>query len=200
MTTMVSVPVIRTDADLAAALARIDAIIDAPDGTPEADERATLGTLVSVYEEEYHPYTTLLGPELLARCMEAHDLTQAQVPEVGPQPLVSAVLNGKRLLTPRMAVELGRRFRVPAEAFLGLSPATTAAREDRGLLIEDIDALCSRLTGYPSLDSFFTDVSPNYVPSFYPRDDDWGRLADAYDAAAEQRNDPRRAYRGPYRT
>jgi HTH-type transcriptional regulator/antitoxin HigA len=121
MTTMVSVPVIRTDADLAAALARIDAIIDAPDGTPEADERATLGTLISVYEDEHHPYPNLTGPALLARCMEAQNLTQAQVPEVGPQPLVSAVLNGKRLLTPRMAMALSRRFRVPAEAFVGVS-------------------------------------------------------------------------------
>jgi hypothetical protein len=50
MTTMVSVPVIRTNADLAVALARIDTLIDAPEGTPEADERATLGILVSVYE------------------------------------------------------------------------------------------------------------------------------------------------------
>lgn len=118
MTTMVSVPVIRTDADLAAALARIDVIIDARDGTPEADERATLGTLVSVYEEEHHPYPTLTGPTLLARCMEAQDLNQSHVPEIGPQPLVSAVLNGKRMLTPRMAIELGRRFHIPAESFL----------------------------------------------------------------------------------
>ena len=198
MTTMVSVPVIRTDADLAAALARIDTIIDAPDGTPEADERATLGTLVSVYEEEHHPFPTLTGTALLVRCMEAQDLNQSQVPEIGPQPLVSAVLNGKRSITPRMAIELGRRFRVPAEALLGLSPATDSTLTDRDLLREDIDTLCRRLTGYPSLDSFFTDVSPNYSPSFYPRDDDWKRLADAYDAAAEKREDPRRAFRGPY--
>ncbi len=201
MTTMVSVPVIRTDADLAATLARIDVIIDAPDGTPEADERATLGTLVYVYEDEHHPYPTLTGLALLAHCMEAQNLTQAQVPEVGPQPLVSAVLNGKRPLTPRMAIELGRRFRVPAEAFLGLSPATATAtaRDEREHLIEDIDTLCRRLTGYPSLDSFFTDTLPNYFPSFYPRNADWKRLADAYDAAAEKRKDPRRAFRGPYR-
>jgi HTH-type transcriptional regulator / antitoxin HigA len=197
MTTMVSVPVIRTNADLAVALARIDTLIDAPEGTPEADERATLGTLVSVYEEEHHPYPTLTGPALLYRCMEAQGLNQSQVPEIGPQPLVSAVLNGKRMLTPRMAIELGRRFRVPAEAFLGLSPTTAATRDDSGLLIEDIDALCCRLTGFRSLDSFFTDVLPSFAPSFYPRDDDWKRLADAYDAEAENRGDPRRAIRGP---
>lgn len=65
MTVPIFVPVIRTDADLATALARIDAIIDASDGTPEADERATLGTVVSVYEEEHHPYPVLSGPALL---------------------------------------------------------------------------------------------------------------------------------------
>jgi HTH-type transcriptional regulator/antitoxin HigA len=121
MTTMISVPVIRTAADLTAALARLDAIIDAPDGTPEADERATLGTLVSVYEEENHPFPVLKGTALLARCMEAQDLTQSQVPEIGPQPLVSAVLSGKRAITPRMAMALGRRFKIPPDAFLAQS-------------------------------------------------------------------------------
>lgn len=121
MTTMVSVPVIRTDADLSEALSRIDAIIDAPDGSSEADERTTLSTLVWAYEEEHHPYPTLTGPALVACCMAAQDLTQAQVPEIGPQPLVSAVLSGKRSLTPRMAIALARRFRVPAEAFLDSS-------------------------------------------------------------------------------
>ena len=126
MTTMISVPVIRSDADLAAALARLDVIIDAPDGTPEADERATLGTLVSVYEEEHHPFPSLTGTALLANCMAAQGLNQAQVPEIGPQPLVSAVLAGKRAINPRMAIALGRRFRIPPDAFLaqgGLSAA-----------------------------------------------------------------------------
>jgi HTH-type transcriptional regulator/antitoxin HigA len=118
MTTMISVPVIRSDADLAAALARLDSIIDAPDSTPEADERATLGTLVSVYEEEHHPFPALTGTALLANCMEAQGLTQTQVPEVGLQPLVSAVLSGKRAITPRMAMALGRRFKIPPDAFL----------------------------------------------------------------------------------
>jgi hypothetical protein len=73
-------------ADLAAALARLDSIIDAPDSTPEADERATLGTLVSVYEEEHHPFPALTGTALLANCMEAQGLTQTQVPEADLAP------------------------------------------------------------------------------------------------------------------
>jgi HTH-type transcriptional regulator/antitoxin HigA len=123
MTTMISVPVIRTDADLAAALARLDVIIDAPDGTPEADERAVLGTLVAAYEDEHHPLPVLTGTALLKSCMEAQGLTQAQVPEIGPQPLVSAILSGKRSITPRMAMALGRRFSIVPDAFLAQVPS-----------------------------------------------------------------------------
>lgn len=64
---------------------------------------------------------------------------------------------------------------------------------------DDDDTLCRRLTGYPSVASMFEDVSGNYVPSIYPRDDEWRRLADAYDLEAQRRGDPRRAFRGPYR-
>lgn len=132
MTTMIRVPVIRTDADLAEALARIDAIIDAPDDSPEADERATLGTLIAAYEEEHHPLPRRFGVPLLMACMEAQGLQQAQVPEIGPQPLVSAVLSGKRAINPRMAIALGRRFLVPAEAFLTPSrPARTRKAQRR---------------------------------------------------------------------
>lgn len=118
MTTMVSVPVIRSAADLVAALARIDEIIDALDGSPESDERATLGTLIAAYEDEHHPFPTLSGVALLVCCMEAQGMTQAQMPEIGPQPLVSAVLAKKRVINPRMAMALGRRFCIPPACFL----------------------------------------------------------------------------------
>ena len=39
MTTTIALPIIKTDNDLAEALARLDVIIDAPDDSIEADER-----------------------------------------------------------------------------------------------------------------------------------------------------------------
>jgi HTH-type transcriptional regulator / antitoxin HigA len=39
--------------DLEKALARIDEIIDAKEGTPEYDEREALSSLVAAYEDEH---------------------------------------------------------------------------------------------------------------------------------------------------
>ena len=46
---------IRTDEGLEQALARIDEIFDAGEGTPESDELDVLTVLVEHYEDERHP-------------------------------------------------------------------------------------------------------------------------------------------------
>jgi len=54
---------IHTKKDLESALARIDELIDAKQGSPEYDELEILSTLVEVYEEKHcpiHPSDTLL--------------------------------------------------------------------------------------------------------------------------------------------
>lgn len=61
---------------------------------------------------------------------------------------------------------------------------------------ESDDELCQRLTGYPSVASLFDDVAPGYVPTIIPRNEEWLRLADTYDAEAARRGDARRAHRG----
>lgn len=50
---------IRTDADHKAALARIDALMDAAAGTPEAEELDVLADLVEHYEEKHVPEVKL---------------------------------------------------------------------------------------------------------------------------------------------
>ena len=50
--------------------------------------------------------------------MQEHGLTQAQVPEVGSQGVVSEVLAGKRQLNTRQLAALCRRFSVPADVLL----------------------------------------------------------------------------------
>jgi HTH-type transcriptional regulator / antitoxin HigA len=118
MATLVHVPHIVTAKDHQQALDRIDAIIDAPDGSPAAEERAVLADLVSAWEERHHPMPRLIGRALIAACMRAAGLSQSQVPEIGPQPLVSAVLAGKRPVTARMAFALSKRFHIVPQAFL----------------------------------------------------------------------------------
>lgn len=46
---------IKTQQDYDLALARIDELMDAKEGTPEADELELLATLVEMYEEAHYP-------------------------------------------------------------------------------------------------------------------------------------------------
>jgi HTH-type transcriptional regulator / antitoxin HigA len=58
---------IRSEKDYEQALARIDQLIDAPYGTPEADELQVLGILVEAYENERHAIDPPIGMIAAAR-------------------------------------------------------------------------------------------------------------------------------------
>lgn len=53
MTTLIALPIIRTKGDLETALKRLDVIIDAADGSLEADERSGLSDLIAAYEDRF---------------------------------------------------------------------------------------------------------------------------------------------------
>ncbi len=118
MSTLIALPIIRTNADLESALARLDIIIDAPDRSLEADERSALSDLIAAYEDR-HPVIPRGGPlGVIRRLMATHDLSQRDLPEIGAQSVVSAVLWGKRPINARMAVALSKRFKLPINAFI----------------------------------------------------------------------------------
>jgi hypothetical protein len=52
-----SIHIIKTDADLDAALARVEEIFDSEPGSPEFDELKAWTALISAYEGEHHPFT-----------------------------------------------------------------------------------------------------------------------------------------------
>lgn len=116
--TTVTIPVIKTKADLAEALARIDELIDAPAGSHDRDELHALALVAEDYERRHQPFPSVCGRDLLAHVMDKHGLSQGDVPEVGAQPVVSAILAGKRAINARMAIALGQRFRCDPLAFL----------------------------------------------------------------------------------
>ena len=78
----------------------------------------TLGTLLHAYEEKHHSMPESRGAELLAFLMEEHGLTQADLPEVGSQGVVSEILASKRGLNVRHMRALGQRFGVSPGVFL----------------------------------------------------------------------------------
>ena len=77
-----------------------------------------LGDLVSEYETARLPMKEMPVPELLRELMSRHGLTQSQLPEIGPQSVVSAILSGRRALNVRQISRLARRFKLPADVFM----------------------------------------------------------------------------------
>jgi HTH-type transcriptional regulator/antitoxin HigA len=88
-----------------------------------ADEHHPVFALVDVvadrireYEHRVHPWPDSSTPAtVLASLMEEHGLKQSDLPEIGAQSVVSAVLAGKRQLNLRQVKALARRFSVPLE-------------------------------------------------------------------------------------
>jgi HTH-type transcriptional regulator/antitoxin HigA len=110
---------IRTEADYEAALARVDALMDAQLGTPEGDELDVLTDLVELYEARHVPmgYPTALGA-LRFRMDQAGLSPRDLIPFIGSRAKVSEVLAGKRPLTMQMARSLHANLGIPADVLL----------------------------------------------------------------------------------
>ena len=110
---------IRTEEDHKRALARIDEIFDAEEGTPEGDELEVLVDLVMYYESK----TVDIGfPDPISAIkfrMDQAGLTQRDLmPYIGSRSKVSEVLSGKRDLTLSMARALHQNLGIPADVLL----------------------------------------------------------------------------------
>jgi HTH-type transcriptional regulator / antitoxin HigA len=110
---------IRTEADYEAALARIDALMNAEPGTPEGEELDVLADLVELYEAR-HVHIGYPSPVAAIEFrMDQAGLTQRDlVPFIGSRAKVSEILSGKRQLTMPMARALHEHLGIPAEVLL----------------------------------------------------------------------------------
>ena len=116
MSTTINVRPIRTDADLKAALARIEEIFHADAGTPEGDEAEVLTVLIQAYERERWPARPIEPVEALRFHMERLGLRQADlIPYMGASSRVSEVMGGKRKLTVEMIGKLSKGLGIPVE-------------------------------------------------------------------------------------
>ena len=110
---------IRTEADYEAALARIDALMDAEPGTPEGEELDVLTDLVEHYEEKHVALGYPSAVAAIAFRLEQAGLTQRDLmPFIGSRAKVSEVLSGKRQITMPMARALHEHLGIPAEVLL----------------------------------------------------------------------------------
>ena len=110
---------VKTENDYDAALARIEDLWGAEQGTPEGDELDVMLALVGVYEDENHPVPPPSQIEAIRFVMDQKGLTQADlIPYIGSRPRVSEILNGKRTLTLRMIRSLHFRLGIPADILI----------------------------------------------------------------------------------
>ena len=112
---------LRTNADLDAAVAVIDGLLDrAKLAPPEQDYLDVLGDLVETYEAEAVPIPPIGDAELLRFLIEQKNVSQAQVASGAriAESTVSEVLAGKRKLNRSQIARLARYFHIEASAFL----------------------------------------------------------------------------------
>src|SRR5690348_15609426 len=112
--------VIRTPAQYAAALARIDKLMDARPNTPKGEELDLLSFLVHAYEEKVFPIekpdpATAIRFRMEQRGLEPKDL----VPFLGSRSRVSEILSGRRNLSLKMIRALVDGLGIPADVLLG---------------------------------------------------------------------------------
>jgi len=112
---------IQSEDDYDRAVAWLNALIDEigpNEHHPLYELLDTLGTVLHAYEETHHPIPASSSSDVLRYLMEEHNLTQADLPEVGSQGVVSEILSGKRELNVRQIRALAQRFGVSPAVFV----------------------------------------------------------------------------------
>ena len=110
---------IRNGDDLRAAFHQLETIFQAEEGTPEADEREILVTLIEAYENRHYPIGPADPVEAIKFRMEQRGLTPRDLEVyIGPSGRVSEVLSRKRSLSLRMVKRLHDGLRIPYESLL----------------------------------------------------------------------------------
>ena len=108
---------LKTEQDYDAALRVIEALWDAPEGSPEAERLEVLVTLVEAYEATHHPIDPPDPIEAIKFRMEQGGLSLQDL-EAYLGRHVADVMNRKRPLTLAMLRRLHRGLGIPADVLL----------------------------------------------------------------------------------
>ena len=112
----VAIGPIRDDKQHAAALAEINRLWNAKEGTPESDHLDVLMTLVDAYERTRWPADLLDAVEAIEARMENSGRTRKDLEKIfGSSGRVSEILNRKRHLTLPMIWKLVSEWKMPAD-------------------------------------------------------------------------------------
>ena len=129
---MAHITPIRTDADHKAALARMDALMNAQAGSSEIDELSVLADLVESYEARRFSIELPTPVEAIRFRMEQAGLEPCDLkPYIGNLGRVEEVLSGKRPLTLAMIRALHKYLGIPAEVLIGAAPSPRKVSDQR---------------------------------------------------------------------
>ena len=110
-----------TDGEYLEAVKTLDRVLDAG-GADEAHPLAALAQQIGETVAEWESRDPLPEPAdgaaMLRHLMDVHGLRQSDLPEIGAQSVVSAILAGRRSLNVRQVKALAARFGIPAGNFL----------------------------------------------------------------------------------
>jgi len=119
---------LHTEADYHAALAEVETLWDAPEGSPEADRLEVLAMLVAAYEQTHFPIDTPDPVAFLEYVMESRGLTRKDLePYIGPRGRVSDIMNRVRPLSLEMIRRLSAGLGIPAEVLIQDYPLRSMA-------------------------------------------------------------------------
>ena len=110
---------IRTKREHQAALREIEALWEAPSGSPEADRLEVLTLLVEAYERKQYPIEAPDPIDFLQHVMESRAMTRKDLePYIGSRARVAEVLNRVRPLTLEMIRRLASGLNLPADVLI----------------------------------------------------------------------------------
>ena len=118
----ISIKPIRSEAEYAAAQARLAALADAQPDTPAGRERELLADLAEYYEYEQLPTPPSQGTQLLWGWIDRKGITLQELDAALKKPgAFEAALHGKQEMTPAMADILHQKLGVPADELLRIA-------------------------------------------------------------------------------
>ena len=119
----ITVRPIRTEEDYDAALAEVDALMDASPGTPEGERLDVLVTLIEAYEARHWAIEAPDPIEAIRIRMEQKNLRQRDLePMIGSRGRVSEILARKRALTLPMIRRLSQGLGIRAAVLIQETP------------------------------------------------------------------------------
>jgi HTH-type transcriptional regulator/antitoxin HigA len=116
----ITIRVIHGEEDYEAALAEVDALMDALPGSPEGDRLDVLVTLIQAYEARHWAVGSPDPIDAIRARMEQRDLRPRDLePMIGSRARVSEVLSRKRALTLPMIRRLAAGLGISTDVLIG---------------------------------------------------------------------------------